>query len=291
MTAGIPSSRIDTSKPHPARVYDWLLGGKDNYPVDQAVGGEAARRGAGATRRGTGLSCSVPPPGWPRQGIDQFLDIGTGIPTSPNLHQIVQADHAASARVVYADNDPIVLRHAEALLVSHPEGATDYIHADVRQPEAILEHAGDGPRLRQPVALSLIALMHFLPDEQDPYGITRTLVDALPSGSYLVLSHGTADQHPELRQESEYAYKKGDDPAAHAHAGGGGALLRRGWNWSSRGWSRAPSGTRRSPRRSTSGAGSTWGWRGSPRRAAAAAWPCRCCCRTCGSGRTSSQGV
>lgn len=143
------------------------------------------------------------------QGVDQFLDIGTGIPTAPNLHQIVQAV-TPGARIVYADNDPIVLRHAEALLVSHPDGATDYIHADVRQPEAILERAATLLDFTRPVALSLIALMHFLPDGQDPYGITRTLVGALPSGSYLVLSHGTADQHPELKQETESAYRKGE---------------------------------------------------------------------------------
>ncbi|MEU5715416.1 SAM-dependent methyltransferase [Streptomyces sp. NPDC020403] len=207
MTAGRPSSRIDTSTPHPARVYDWLLGGKDNYPVDQEVGerlpaearGNAARNRAFMHRASAWLA---------RQGVDQFLDIGTGIPTSPNLHQVAQAV-LPQARVVYADNDPIVLRHAEALLVSRPEGATDYIHADVRQPETILERAAELLDFARPVALSLIALMHFLPDEQDPYGITRVLVDALPSGSYVVLSHGTADQHPELKQETETAYRKG----------------------------------------------------------------------------------
>ncbi|MFJ8753483.1 SAM-dependent methyltransferase [Streptomyces sp. NPDC102441] len=207
MTAGIPSSRIDTSKPHPARVYDWLLGGKDNYPVDQEVAeklpaearANAARNRAFMHRASAWLA---------EQGVDQFLDIGTGIPTSPNLHQVVQAV-TPRASVVYADNDPIVLRHAEALLVSHPQGVTDYIHADVRQPEAILEQAAKSLDFGRPVALSLIALMHFLPDEQDPYGLTRRLVAALPSGSYLVLSHGTADQHPELKQETESAYRKG----------------------------------------------------------------------------------
>ncbi|WP_329210126.1 SAM-dependent methyltransferase [Streptomyces sp. NBC_00683] len=208
MTAGMPSSRIDTSKPHPARVYDWLLGGKDNYPVDQAVGEKLpAEARANAARNRAFMHRAS---GWlAQQGIDQFLDIGTGIPTSPNLHQIVQAV-TPRARVVYADNDPIVLRHAEALMVGRPEGATEYIHADVRQPGAILERAGEVLDFGRPLALSLIALMHFLPDDQDPYGITRTLVGALPSGSYLVLSHGTADQHPELRQETESAYRKGE---------------------------------------------------------------------------------
>ncbi|MFE7353819.1 SAM-dependent methyltransferase [Streptomyces sp. NPDC057543] len=210
MTAGMPQPQIDTSKPHPARVYDWLLGGKDNYPVDQRVGetlpaearGNAARNRAFMHRASAWLA---------RGGIDQFLDIGTGIPTEPNLHQVVQAI-TPTARIVYADNDPIVLRHAEALLVSSPGGATDYLHADVRDPRAILERARELLDFSRPVALSLIALMHFLPDDQDPYGITRTLVDALPAGSFLVLSHGTADQHPELRQETETAYKKGAIP-------------------------------------------------------------------------------
>ncbi|WP_329038206.1 SAM-dependent methyltransferase [Streptomyces sp. NBC_00178] len=207
MTAGIPSSRIDTSKPHPARVYDWLLGGKDNYPVDQEVGERLpaeARANAGRNRAFMHRASA-----WlAGRGVDQFLDIGTGIPTAPNLHQIVQAVTPRS-RVVYADNDPIVLRHAEALLVSTPEGATDYIHADVREPEAILERAAKFLDFGRPVALSLIALMHFLPDDHDPYGITRTLTGALAPGSFLVLSHGTADQHPELRRETESAYRKG----------------------------------------------------------------------------------
>lgn len=146
-----------------------------------------------------------------RNGVDQFLDIGTGIPTEPNLHQVVQGI-TPSARIVYADNDPIVLRHAEALLISRPEGATDYIHADVRKPEAIVEHARGLLDFDRPVALSLIALLHFLPDDEDPYAITRTLVDALPSGSFLVLSHGTADQHPELKDETEATYRKGAIP-------------------------------------------------------------------------------
>ncbi|WP_328317958.1 SAM-dependent methyltransferase [Streptomyces sp. NBC_00388] len=207
MTAGSDKPLIDTSRPHPARVYDWLLGGKDNYPVDQQVGeklpvearGNAARNRAFMHRAAAWLA---------RNGVDQFLDIGTGIPTAPNLHQVVQAV-APAARVVYADNDPIVLRHAEALLISSPEGATDYIHADVREPELILERARELLDFGRPVALSLIALLHFLPDDQDPYGITRTLVDALPPGSWLVLSHGTADQHPELADETRAAYRNG----------------------------------------------------------------------------------
>ena len=127
-------------------------------------------------------------------GIQQFLDIGTGIPTSPNVHEIVQAIRPAS-RVVYVDNDPIVLAHARALLTSSPEGATAYIDADLRDPGRILTD----PRLldtldfSRPIALMLAAILHFIPDEADPYGIVARLVSALPEGSYLVLSHATND--------------------------------------------------------------------------------------------------
>ncbi|MEV6752594.1 SAM-dependent methyltransferase [Streptomyces sp. NPDC051214] len=207
MTAGAPKPTIDTSKPHPARVYDWLLGGKDNYPVDEAVGEklppeakDAARQNRAFMNRATAWLAA--------EGVDQFLDIGTGIPTAPNLHQIVQRA-VPSARVVYTDNDPIVLAHAEALLVSSPEGMTDYIQADVREPLEILGHARGLLDFDRPIALSLIALMHFLPDDQDPYGIVRTLVDALPSGSHLVLSHASSDIFPELAAQVTAEYAKG----------------------------------------------------------------------------------
>lgn len=207
MTAGVPKPTIDTSHPHPARVYDWLLGGKDNYPVDEAVGEklppeakDAARQNRAFMNRATAWLAT--------QGVDQFLDIGTGIPTAPNLHQIVQ-EIVPSARVVYTDNDPIVLRHAEALLVSRPEGMTDYIQADVRAPQEILDHARGLLDFERPIALSLIALMHFLPDDQDPYGIVETLVGALPSGSHLVLSHASSDIFPELSAQVTAEYAKG----------------------------------------------------------------------------------
>ncbi len=140
------------------------------------------------------------------QGVDQFLDIGTGIPTEPNLHQIVQRVVPA-ARIVYVDNDPIVLRHAEALLVSSPEGTTDYVQSDVRDPGEILRHARDVLDFSRPIAVSLIALLHFLPDDQDPQGIVRELVGALPPGSHLVLSHAASDLHSDLAAKvtEEYA--------------------------------------------------------------------------------------
>ncbi|MDQ0785267.1 hypothetical protein QFZ63_006851 [Streptomyces sp. B3I7] len=208
MTSATPQPpRIDTSKAHPARVYDWLLGGKDNYPVDEAVGSTLppeARDGARQNREFMHRAAAY----LAAQGIDQFLDIGTGIPTAPNLHQIVQRT-VPSARVVYADNDPIVLRHAEALLISDPAGATDYIQADVRDPDEIVRHARGVLDFDRPIALSVIALMHFISDEQDAHGIVRRLVDVLPPGSYLVLSHAGIDVFPDLAQQVVDQYAKG----------------------------------------------------------------------------------
>ncbi|MEU9337695.1 SAM-dependent methyltransferase [Streptomyces sp. NPDC048290] len=207
MTAEIPSPRIDTSRPHPARVYDWLLGGKDNYPVDEAVGAKLPPEARDAARQNREFMHRAV--AWlAAEGVDQFLDIGTGIPTEPNLHQIVQGVRP-DARVVYTDNDPIVLRHAEALLVSRPEGATDYVQADVRRPDEILEHARGVLDFDRPIALSLIALMHFINDDQDPYGIVGNLIGALPSGSWLVLSHASSDLFPELSDQVTAEYARG----------------------------------------------------------------------------------
>lgn len=202
--------RIDTSKPHPARVYDYLLGGKDNYPVDRQLAEQLPEH----TKRGCRLNRAFMhrAVAWSaRCGTTQFLDIGTGIPTPPNLHQVVQEIHP-SARVVYADNDPLVMRHAQALMISTPEGATDYIEADVRDPERILDHARTFLDFRRPVALSLIALLHFIVEGDDPYGIVRTLVDALVPGSHLILTHGTYDFHPEIEEEFNRTYRGGGMP-------------------------------------------------------------------------------
>jgi hypothetical protein len=198
---------IDTSKPHPARVYDWFLGGKDNYPVDEAVGRQmmtidgrakhSARTNRWFMHRATRWLAG-------EAGIRQFLDVGTGIPTEPNLHQLAQAA-VPDARVVYVDNDPIVLAHAAALLQGTPEGATEYVQADARKPGEIVERVKAVLDLGQPVALSLIALMHFIGDDDGAYELVGELVDALPSGSYLVLSQLTGDYEPEaIRRAVEF---------------------------------------------------------------------------------------
>ncbi|WP_330460925.1 SAM-dependent methyltransferase [Streptomyces sp. NBC_00820] len=202
---------IDTTRPHPARVYDWFLGGKDNYPVDEELarqitaidGGapKAARANRAFMRRATRVLAE-------ETGIRQFLDIGTGIPTEPNLHQITQSV-APDTRVVYVDNDPIVLAHAGALLRGTPEGVTEYVQADARDPKNILEQASAVLDFGRPVALSLIALLHFVADEDGARELVATLVDALAPGSALVLSMMTADFEPENVRRGIAAYAAG----------------------------------------------------------------------------------
>ncbi|MFD9878666.1 SAM-dependent methyltransferase [[Kitasatospora] papulosa] len=188
---------IDTSKPHPARLYDWYLGGKDNYPVDEELGRRLtafapvipvmARMNRAFTHRATRWLAG--------QGIRQFLDIGTGIPTEPNLHQVAQTV-SPDARVVYCDNDPVVLSHAQALLNGTPEGALGYVQADARETDRILAEAAEVLDFERPVGLSLNALLHFLSDEMGAYAVVERLTAALAPGSYLVISHLTPDFHP-----------------------------------------------------------------------------------------------
>ena len=195
------AARIDTSRPHLARLYDYLLGGKDNYAVDREWCEQAlrvfpsfrtwARENRAFIGRAVRFLVS-------ECGIRQFLDIGTGLPTANNVHQVAQGI-APECRIVYVDNDPIVLAHARALLTSSPEGKTAYIDADLREPEKILAD----PQLRQtldfsqPVGLLLCAILHSLPDEENPKRIVATLMDALPSGSYLAATHGTTELNPQ----------------------------------------------------------------------------------------------
>ncbi|MCT9006866.1 SAM-dependent methyltransferase [Streptomyces rhizosphaerihabitans] len=214
--SGRGSTPIDTSKPHPARMYDYYLGGKDHYPVDAEAAEQVlghtpdARTFARANRLFMHRTVRVLARD---HGVRQFLDIGTGVPTEPNLHQIAQAE-APECRVVYADNDPIVLAHARALLHGTPEGRVAYLQADVREPKAVLESDETRTTLDfdQPIALSLCALMHFVPDEHGAYEIVRELIEALPSGSFLTLSHGTTDFDPEGMARTQDVYVRAGIP-------------------------------------------------------------------------------
>ncbi|MCK8678034.1 MULTISPECIES: SAM-dependent methyltransferase [Streptomyces] len=202
--------RIDTTTAHSARVYDYILGGKDHYLVDAEAGDAMCRHWPALPvhmRENRRFMHRAVRYLAREQGVRQFLDIGTGLPTAPNLHEVVQ-EVAPESHVVYVDNDPIVLAHARALLLSSPQGATAYVDADMNDPDAIL----DSPQFRslldldEPVGLTIIGMLHFIapPGDQD---LVRRLLDPLPSGSFLALTIGTADFAPEEvgRVAEEYA--------------------------------------------------------------------------------------
>jgi hypothetical protein len=192
---------LDTDRPHPARVYDYLLGGKSNFEADRRAAEtslEANPTGRTGPLENRAFMLRAVRHLVAEAGIRQFLDIGTGIPTSPNVHQVAQS-LAPAARIVYADNDPIVLSHARALMSSSPEGETAYIEGDMRSPKTIL----DAPELRavldfdEPVGLLLVATMHLIEDLREAYDVCREFVAAMPAGSHLVLTHLTSDLIPE----------------------------------------------------------------------------------------------
>ncbi|MCW5251347.1 MULTISPECIES: SAM-dependent methyltransferase [unclassified Streptomyces] len=198
-----PNSRpqgLVTSRAHSARVYDYILGGKDHYPVDAEAGDAMCEHWPALpvhmleNRRFMHRAARYLAR---ERGIRQFLDIGTGLPTSPNLHEVVQ-EVAPESHVVYVDNDPIVLAHARALLHSSPEGATVYVEADMHDPDAVLNSREfhELIDLNRPVGLMVIGIMHFILPPEDRRLIQR-LLDPLPSGSYLAMTIGTADFAPE----------------------------------------------------------------------------------------------
>ena len=198
------TTRINTGVPNPARVYDYFLGGKDNFPADREVADqmlaiapvarEVVEDNRAFLRRAVEVLAA-------EAGIRQFIDLGSGLPTQGNVHEIAQAA-APEARVVYVDNDPMVVAHSRALLAGDNTVA---IEGDLRQPGTVLDH----PEVRElidfgrPVALLLLAILHFLPDEEDPFGIVARYIDALPAGSHLAISHGTRDipERPDLSPE------------------------------------------------------------------------------------------
>ncbi|WP_261557562.1 SAM-dependent methyltransferase [Frankia tisae] len=206
------SADLKMDIPHSARVYDYFLGGKDNFPADRAAAEQIISvfpDVQNTTQQNRAFMLRATRYLTREAGVRQFLDIGTGIPTSPNLHEVAQG-LAPDARVVYVDNDPIVLVHARALLTSSPEGRTAYVDADFHDPARILTsvEVQDTFDPDQPVVLSLIGMLHFIPDEGDPHGLVRTLMDALPSGSFLSLTHGTADFAPEEAESAAEIYRQ-----------------------------------------------------------------------------------
>ncbi len=213
---GFIAADIDTSRPHPARMYNYYLGGKDNYLVDQEAAEEVlrlapavrliARENRAFLQRAVRFLVA-------EAGIRQIIDIGTGIPAAGNVHEIAQAI-TPNVRVAYVDNDPIVHVHANALLTG--SGATAIVLADVREPEIILTD----PQVRalidftEPVALLLVAIMHFVSDAEDPAGIIEVFREALAPGSYLALSHATGDFHPQAAARAAAVYDRATAPLA-----------------------------------------------------------------------------
>ncbi len=186
---------FDTSVAHVARVYNYWLGGKDNFAADRKAGDEALQafpQIVFSVRANRAFLARVVRVLAGKFGIRQFLDVGTGIPSASNTHEVAQSI-APQARIVYADNDPIVLSHARALLTSTPEGACDYVDADLRDTTTILDQAALTLDFSQPVAVMLIAVLHCIPDSDDPYGIVTRLLAEVPPGSFLALSHPGSD--------------------------------------------------------------------------------------------------
>lgn len=186
---------LDTGHAHSARVYNYWLGGEDNFAADREAAEQAIAANPGIVadvRANRAFLVRAVRYLTAECGIRQFLDVGTGLPTASNTHQVAQAI-APDVRVVYADNDPIVLSHARALLSGTPEGACDYVDADLRDTSAILRAASATLDLSQPVALMLLIILHLISDADDPYDIVATLLRALQAGSYLVLAHPASD--------------------------------------------------------------------------------------------------
>ncbi|WP_256639167.1 SAM-dependent methyltransferase [Streptomyces murinus] len=196
-------ARINTSQPHTARIWNYWLGGKDNYEVDRAAGDQIRQLhpGIGEYARADRLFLGRAVRHLVEEaGIRQFLDVGTGLPTADNTHEVAQRI-APDSRIVYVDNDPLVLAHARALLTSTPEGRTDYLDEDLRNVDAILEHASKTLDFSEPVALILLGVVIFIGEDDEAYGLVRTLMDRLPAGSHLVLSHTVT--HPSMPDVDE----------------------------------------------------------------------------------------
>ncbi len=199
---------FDTSVPNPARVWNYWIGGKDNYAADRAAADAVSAANPAqptVARTARQFLTDVVQQLAEEHGVRQFLDIGSGLPTANNTHEVAQRV-APDSRVVYVDNDPVVLAHARALLTSTPEGKTDFFLADLRDPETILTQAARTLDLGRPVAILLIGVLHFVPEEDDPYAIVARLMTAVAAGSYLVLGHAASDVRSAAVREGYQAY-------------------------------------------------------------------------------------
>ncbi|HET6952081.1 MAG TPA: SAM-dependent methyltransferase [Acidimicrobiales bacterium] len=205
-----PFPEVNTEVAHVARVYDFLLGGETNFAVDRAAaeevtasagGVETSRRYVRANRRFLGRAVRYLVT---EAGVRQFLDLGSGIPTEENVHEVAQAI-APESRIVYVDNDPIVLAHGHQLLKSSEEGATVFLHSDLRDHDDVLREAAATLDFSRPVAVMLVSMLHLFPDSARPYELLQPYLDAVPSGSYLVLSHlaGESDEMSKLGEAVE----------------------------------------------------------------------------------------
>ena len=238
-----PIAGLDTSVAHPARVYDYWLGGKDNFAADREAAERVLAAAPGlrfrvrANRAFLGRTTRYLAA---EAGVRQFLDIGTGIPTGDNTHEVAQRA-APDARVVYVDNDPIVLLHAQALLRSTPQGATDYLQADLRDPGPILDRAAALLDFGQPVAVMLLGVLHLIQDSEDPWGIVARLMAAVPAGSYLTISHPAIDIH-RTQADAQRVYNERVSTPQTLRTREQVARFFTGLDWSSRAWCRCISG-------------------------------------------------
>jgi hypothetical protein len=210
-----PGTGIDTSVSHSARIWNYWLGGKDNYAVDREVGDRVAEMlpsivpQARADRAFLGRTIQLLAGEF---GVRQFLDIGTGLPTADNTHEVAQRI-APDSRIVYADIDPLVLTHARALLTTSPEGACDYVEGDLRDPEAILAKAEKTLDFSQPVGLMLIGILHHIEDTDQAYSIVRRLTGALAPGSYLAINHSSSAVTGQAMEEAVRHWNKFGTPS------------------------------------------------------------------------------
>ena len=213
--AGRPGLKLDTTVSHSARIWNYWLGGKDNFAVDREAGDKVAAMlpsivaQARADRAFLGRAIRYLAG---EEGIRQFLDIGTGLPTADNTHEVAQRV-APEARIVYADNDPLVLSHARALLTSTPEGACDYVEGDLREPGKILAQAARTLDFAKPVALMLLGVLHHIPDTGQAYSIVGDLVAALAPGSFLTINHSTSAVHGAAMEEAVAHWNKVGTPS------------------------------------------------------------------------------